>query len=228
MTAVGLSVSFTDMWRIGWRPLAAGLMVATLVGGCSLLLTRVCCTSSAEAAARGVRRAHATLRGDLHTRRREHGERSTEGFTARGRRARCARCCAGPARIRDREGLRRHAAARGGCLPRLVLRLPDRSGRLPAAHLRGSRRLRRDDRAARHLLRIALRAPHGADHRARAHRLPAGRQGGRHQQAGARRRRLRAALPGAGEAHRADRRLHRPRCSSRAAWAWWSTPCTSA
>jgi uncharacterized integral membrane protein (TIGR00698 family) len=38
MTAVGLSVSFTDMWRIGWRPLAAGLMVATLVGGCSLLL----------------------------------------------------------------------------------------------------------------------------------------------------------------------------------------------
>jgi uncharacterized integral membrane protein (TIGR00698 family) len=39
MTAVGLSVSFTDMWRIGWRPLAAGLAVATLVGGCSLLLT---------------------------------------------------------------------------------------------------------------------------------------------------------------------------------------------
>src|SRR5262249_37995901 len=33
MTAVGLSVSFTDMWRIGWRPLAAGLLVATLVGG---------------------------------------------------------------------------------------------------------------------------------------------------------------------------------------------------
>jgi uncharacterized integral membrane protein (TIGR00698 family) len=39
MTAVGLSVSVTDMWRIGWRPLAAGLAVATLVGGCSLLLT---------------------------------------------------------------------------------------------------------------------------------------------------------------------------------------------
>ncbi|MGH8861582.1 MAG: putative sulfate exporter family transporter, partial [Jatrophihabitantaceae bacterium] len=39
MTAVGLSVSFTDMWRIGWRPLAAGFVVATLVGGCSLLLT---------------------------------------------------------------------------------------------------------------------------------------------------------------------------------------------
>jgi uncharacterized integral membrane protein (TIGR00698 family) len=39
MTAVGLSVSFTDMWRIGWRPLAAGLIVATLAGGCSLLLT---------------------------------------------------------------------------------------------------------------------------------------------------------------------------------------------
>ena len=39
MTAVGLSVSFTDMWRIGWRPLAAGLVVATLAGACSLLLT---------------------------------------------------------------------------------------------------------------------------------------------------------------------------------------------
>jgi uncharacterized integral membrane protein (TIGR00698 family) len=38
MTAVGLSVSFIDMWRIGWRPLAAGFVVATLVGGCSLLL----------------------------------------------------------------------------------------------------------------------------------------------------------------------------------------------
>lgn len=39
MTAVGLSVSFTDMWRIGWRPLAAGFLVATLVGVCSLTLT---------------------------------------------------------------------------------------------------------------------------------------------------------------------------------------------
>ena len=39
MTAVGLSVSFADLWRIGWRPLAAGLTVATLVGGCSLALT---------------------------------------------------------------------------------------------------------------------------------------------------------------------------------------------
>jgi uncharacterized integral membrane protein (TIGR00698 family) len=38
MTAVGLSVSFADMWRIGWRPLAAGFVVASLVGGCSLLL----------------------------------------------------------------------------------------------------------------------------------------------------------------------------------------------
>jgi uncharacterized integral membrane protein (TIGR00698 family) len=38
MTAVGLSVSFADMWRIGWRPLAAGFVVATLVGACSLLL----------------------------------------------------------------------------------------------------------------------------------------------------------------------------------------------
>jgi uncharacterized integral membrane protein (TIGR00698 family) len=39
MTAVGLSVAFTDMWRIGWRPLAAGFTIATLVGGCSLLLS---------------------------------------------------------------------------------------------------------------------------------------------------------------------------------------------
>jgi uncharacterized integral membrane protein (TIGR00698 family) len=39
MTAVGLSVSFTDMWRIGWRPLAAGFIVATLVGAASLGLT---------------------------------------------------------------------------------------------------------------------------------------------------------------------------------------------
>jgi uncharacterized integral membrane protein (TIGR00698 family) len=39
MTAVGLSVSFLDMWRIGWRPLISGLVVATLVGACSLLLT---------------------------------------------------------------------------------------------------------------------------------------------------------------------------------------------
>jgi uncharacterized membrane protein YadS len=39
MTAVGLSVSFADMWRIGWRPLAAGFLVAGLAGACSLLLT---------------------------------------------------------------------------------------------------------------------------------------------------------------------------------------------
>jgi uncharacterized integral membrane protein (TIGR00698 family) len=39
MTAVGLSVSFNDMWRIGWRPLAAGFLVATLAGICSLTLT---------------------------------------------------------------------------------------------------------------------------------------------------------------------------------------------
>jgi len=39
MTAVGLSVSFNQMWRIGWRPLAAGFLIATTVGGASLLLT---------------------------------------------------------------------------------------------------------------------------------------------------------------------------------------------
>jgi len=36
MTALGLSVSFGEMWRIGWRPLAAGWLVAFLVGTCSL------------------------------------------------------------------------------------------------------------------------------------------------------------------------------------------------
>ncbi len=39
MTAVGLSVSFNDMWRIGWRPLAGGLLLGSLVGACSLSLT---------------------------------------------------------------------------------------------------------------------------------------------------------------------------------------------
>jgi uncharacterized integral membrane protein (TIGR00698 family) len=39
MTAVGLSVSFTQMWRIGWRPLASGFAVALLVGATSLSLT---------------------------------------------------------------------------------------------------------------------------------------------------------------------------------------------
>jgi uncharacterized integral membrane protein (TIGR00698 family) len=39
MTAVGLSVSFTQMWRIGWRPLASGFAVAILVGATSLSLT---------------------------------------------------------------------------------------------------------------------------------------------------------------------------------------------
>jgi uncharacterized integral membrane protein (TIGR00698 family) len=39
MTAVGLSVSFTQMWRIGWRPLVSGFLVALLVGVCSLSLT---------------------------------------------------------------------------------------------------------------------------------------------------------------------------------------------
>ncbi|MBV9344485.1 MAG: putative sulfate exporter family transporter [Gammaproteobacteria bacterium] len=41
MTAVGLSVSFADMWRIGWRPLGAGFTLASLVGACSLLLNLV-------------------------------------------------------------------------------------------------------------------------------------------------------------------------------------------
>ncbi len=38
MTALGLSVSFGEMWRIGWRPLAAGWLVALMVGACSLVL----------------------------------------------------------------------------------------------------------------------------------------------------------------------------------------------
>lgn len=39
MTAVGLNVSFAQMGRIGWRPLAAGLLTAVAVGACSLYLT---------------------------------------------------------------------------------------------------------------------------------------------------------------------------------------------
>lgn len=39
MTALGLSVSFTQLRCIGWRPLAAGLSVAAIVGACSLSLT---------------------------------------------------------------------------------------------------------------------------------------------------------------------------------------------
>ncbi|HVP34412.1 MAG TPA: putative sulfate exporter family transporter [Steroidobacteraceae bacterium] len=38
MTAVGLSVSFRDMWHIGWRPLASGFVLAVLVGITSLAL----------------------------------------------------------------------------------------------------------------------------------------------------------------------------------------------
>jgi uncharacterized membrane protein YadS len=41
MTAVGLSVSFTQMRSVGWRPLAAGFAIATIVGFCSLMLTRL-------------------------------------------------------------------------------------------------------------------------------------------------------------------------------------------
>jgi len=41
MTAVGLSVSFTQMRSVGWRPLAAGFAIATVVGCCSLMLTRL-------------------------------------------------------------------------------------------------------------------------------------------------------------------------------------------
>lgn len=39
MTAVGLSVSFSQMRSVGWRPLAAGFAIATVVGCCSLALT---------------------------------------------------------------------------------------------------------------------------------------------------------------------------------------------
>jgi uncharacterized membrane protein YadS len=40
MTAVGLSVSFSQMRSVGWRPLAAAFAIATAVGITSLLLTR--------------------------------------------------------------------------------------------------------------------------------------------------------------------------------------------
>jgi uncharacterized integral membrane protein (TIGR00698 family) len=39
MTAVGLSVSFSQMRSVGWRPLAAAFVIATSVGVASLILT---------------------------------------------------------------------------------------------------------------------------------------------------------------------------------------------
>lgn len=39
MTAVGLSVCFSQMRSVGWRPLAASLVIALAVGVCSLVLT---------------------------------------------------------------------------------------------------------------------------------------------------------------------------------------------
>lgn len=39
MAAVGLSVSLPQMWKIGWRPLVAGMLLALLAGACSLSLT---------------------------------------------------------------------------------------------------------------------------------------------------------------------------------------------
>jgi uncharacterized integral membrane protein (TIGR00698 family) len=39
MAAVGLNVPFAQMWRIGWRPLASGMLIAVLVGACSLTIT---------------------------------------------------------------------------------------------------------------------------------------------------------------------------------------------
>ena len=134
---------------------------------------------------------------------------------ARGRRGGRAHAAALGGRGPDARRPARHAQARGQGLPRLVLRLRAaiRADYL-RAHVRGSRGLRRDDRAARHRVRKPLRAPHGADHRPRARRLPARRQGGRHQQARARGRGLRAPLPGAGKDDRADRRLHRRRAAA--------------
>ena len=39
MAAVGLSVSIPEMWNVGWRPLLTGMLIALLVGACSLGLT---------------------------------------------------------------------------------------------------------------------------------------------------------------------------------------------
>ena len=39
MAAVGLNVPFAQMWLIGWRPLASGMLIAVLVGACSLTVT---------------------------------------------------------------------------------------------------------------------------------------------------------------------------------------------
>jgi len=65
----------------------------------------------------------------------------------------------------EREGLVGTPDRGGARLRGILRRLRRRSARDAAADLRGGRGLRRGRGAARHPLRIALRAPHGADHR---------------------------------------------------------------
>ena len=125
----------------------------------------------------------------------------------------CARCCAGPATIRTAKACSiRRSACQG--LSRNVRRLRHVPGRRARPHLRGGRRLRRHRHRQGHPVPLALRAPHGADHRQGACRLSAGRQGGRPVQDRARRRHLRPSPADAGGDDRADRRRHPGRAQS--------------
>ena len=98
-----------------------------------------------------------------------------------------------------REGLRGTPGRVARAYRGMVLGLFRGPARLSEAHLRGGRGLRRDRAAARRPVCLALRAPHGADHRAGAHRLSAAQPRRRHLQAGPPGRRVRPAPAGAGE-----------------------------
>ena len=122
---------------------------------------------------------------------------------------RCARCCAGPATIPPAKACSARPTASCAPIEEFFSGYDDDPVAYPGAHLRGDRRLRRDDRAARHPLRIPLRASSGADHRPRPYRLSAEQARRRHQQAGARARDLCPAAADPGEDDGADRQHHR-------------------
>src|SRR5262249_42371101 len=96
----------------------------------------------------------------------------------------------------------------------VVLGLFRGSARVFETDLRRGRRLRRDRAAARHTLRIALRAPYRSDHRPRSRRLPPAPAGSGNLEAGPPGRRLFEAASSAGEDDRRDRRLPRQRAQA--------------
>ena len=98
----------------------------------------------------------------------------------------------------------------------MVFRLQRRSARISQAHVRRDRRLRRGRGAARHPLRIALRAPPRSGHRPRAYRLSAAQPRRRHFKAGAAGRGLCAPPADPGKDDGRDRVLSR--CRAQAPW----------